>query len=90
MLDFLHTIFTVDTVKQILKVIEVFFVLYLAGYSTFLFASVLVGSNQLFADIKKRQLHNAIHNDYYVTISIIVPAYNEEITIAQTVRSLLN
>lgn len=74
MLDFLHTIFTVDTVKQILKVIEVFFVLYLAGYSTFLFASVLVGSNQLFADIKKRQLHNAIHHDYYVPISIIVPA----------------
>ena len=90
MLDFLHTIFTVDTVKQILKVIEVFFVLYLAGYSTFLFASVLVGSNQLFEDIKKRQLHNAIHHDYYVPISIIVPAYNEEVTIAQTVRSLLN
>ena len=90
MLDFLHTIFTVDTVKQILKVIEVFFVLYLAGYSTFLFASVLVGSNQLFADIKKRQLHDAIHHDYYVPISIIVPAYNEEVTIVQTVRSLLN
>lgn len=90
MLDFLHNIFTVDMVKQILKVIETFFVLYLAGYSTFLFASVLVGSNQLFTDIKKRQLHNAIHHDYYVPISIIVPAYNEEVTIAQTVRSLLN
>lgn len=77
-------------VKQILKVIEIFFVLYLTGYSTFLFASVLVGSSQLFTDIKKRQLHNAIHHDYYVPISIIVPAYNEEVTIAQTVRSLLN
>lgn len=77
-------------VKQILKVIEIFFVLYLTGYSTFLFASVLVGSSQLFTDIKKRQLHNAIHHDFYVPISIIVPAYNEEVTIAQTVRSLLN
>lgn len=82
--------FTIETVKTILKVAEVFFVLYLAGYSTFLFVSVLVGSNQLFTDIKKRQLHNAIHHDYYVPISVIVPAYNEEVTIVQTIRSLLS
>lgn len=82
--------FTIETVKTILKVAEVVFVLYLAGYSTFLFVSVLVGSNQLFTDIKKRQLHNAIHHDYYVPISVIVPAYNEEVTIVQTIRSLLN
>lgn len=89
MFEFAHTYFTEDTVKQILEVIEIIFVLYLAGYSTFLFASVIVGSNQLFADIKKRQLHNAIHHEYYVPISVIVPAYNEEVTIVQTVRSLL-
>lgn len=82
--------FTVETVKSILKVAEIFFVLYLAGYSTFLFVSVIVGSNQLFTDIKKRQLHNAIHHDYFVPISVIVPAYNEEVTIAQTIKSLLN
>lgn len=81
--------FTIETVKTILKVAEIVFVLYLAGYSTFLFVSVLVGSNQLFTDIKKRQLHNAIHHDYYVPISIVVPAYNEEVTIVQTIRSLL-
>ena len=34
--------FTIETVKTILKVAEVIFVLYLAGYSTFLFVSVLV------------------------------------------------
>ena len=90
MFDFFRSVFTVETVKQILLIAEIFFVLYLAGYSTFLFASVIVGSNQLFTDIKKRQLHNAIHHDFYVPISIIVPAYNEEVTIAQTVRSLLN
>lgn len=82
--------FTEESVRAILKIFEVVFVLYLAGYSTFLFASVIVGSNQLFTDIKKRQLHNAIHHDYYVPISIVVPAYNEEITIIQTIRSLLN
>ena len=89
MLDFFHTVFTVETVKRILEVVEIFFVLYLAGYSTFLFASVIVGSNQLFTDLKKRQLHNAIHHDYCVPISIVVPACNEEVTIVQTVRSLL-
>ena len=89
MLDFFRSVFTVETVKQILFIAEIFFVLYLAGYSTFLFASVIVGSNQLFTDIKKRQLHNAIHHDYYVPISVIVPAYNEEVTIAQTIRSLI-
>ena len=89
MFDFFRSVFTVETVKQILKIAEIVFVLYLAGYSTFLFASVIVGSNQLFTDIKKRQLHNAIHHDYYVPISVIVPAYNEEVTIAQTIRSLL-
>ena len=90
MFDFVYDIFTVEMVKQILKIAEIFFVLYLAGYSTFLFVSVFVGSNQLFTDIKKRQLHNTIQHDYYVPISIIVPAYNEEITIVETVRSLLN
>ena len=89
MFDFFRSVFTVETVKQILKIAEIVFVLYLAGYSTFLFASVVVGRNQLFTDIKKRQLHNAIHHDYYVPISVIVPAYNEEVTIAQTIRSLL-
>ena len=72
MFDFIYNIFTVDTVERILKVVEIFFVLYLAGYSTFLFASVLVGSNQLFTDIKKRQLHNEIHHDYYVPIRPIM------------------
>lgn len=84
-----YTLFTADTVKSILFYCEIFFVLYLIGYSTFLFASVVVGSNQLFEDIKKKQLQNEIHHDYYVPISIIVPAYNEEVTITETIHSLL-
>lgn len=90
MSDFLSSIFSVDTVKTILFVTEIFFTVYLAGYSTFLFASVIAGSDQLFTGIKRRQLHNAIRHDYYVPISIVVPAYNEEVTIIQTVRSLLD
>lgn len=38
---------------------------------------------------KKKKYHNEISHDYYVPVTIIVPAYNEEITVADTVKSLL-
>lgn len=90
MLEWIYGIFTADTVKRLLYYSEIFFVAYLLGYSTFLFVSVLVGGNQLFEDVKKRKLRNEIRHEYYVPISIIVPAYNEEVTIEDTIRSLLN
>lgn len=87
--EWVRSLCTEETVKVILTYAEVFFVLYLAGYATFLFASMLAGSSELFEDVKKKRLHNEIHHDYYVPISIIVPARNEELTIVQTLRSLL-
>ena len=74
----------------LLSLLETFFLIYLLGYASFLFASVIAGSNQLFEDVKKKRLRNEIHHDYYVPVSIIVPAYNEEVTIADTIRSLLS
>ena len=53
MMDWLYDVFTVDTVKTILTCVEYFFIVYLIGYSTFLFVSVLVGENQLFEDMRK-------------------------------------
>lgn len=44
----------------------------------------------MFENIRNKELENKIHNDYYVPISIIVPAYNEAITIVQTITSLLH
>lgn len=90
MFAFFHNTFSVDTIKTLLYYIEIFFVLYLIGYSTFLFASTIVSSSQLFKDNKKKQLRNIIHHDYYVPISIIVPAYNESVTIIETITSLLH
>ena len=90
MFDFVYDIFTIDTVLALLNILEIFFLIYLLGYASFLFASVIAGSNQLFEDIKKKRLRNEIHHDYYVPVSIIVPAYNEEVTIADTIRSLLS
>lgn len=80
----------IETVKTILSVAEIFFIVYLIGYASFLFLSVVIGSNEVFEGLKKKQLRNEIHHDYYVPISIIVPAYNEEITITETIKSLLN
>lgn len=90
MFDFVYDLFTVDSVKTILVCAEIFFVLYMLGYASFLFASMIAGSNELFEDMKKKRLRNMIHHDYYVPISIIVPAYNEELTIVDTIKSLLS
>ena len=80
---------TLEIIKALLAFCEVFFIVYLIGYASFLFASVVIGSNEVFEGLKKRQLRNEIHHDYYVPISIIVPAYNEEVTITETIKSLL-
>lgn len=90
MFDLLKEFFTLEQVQRILYYTELFFVVYLFGYSTFLFVSVVSGGNELFENIKKKELQNEIHHDYYVPISIVVPAYNEEVTIVETVKSLLN
>lgn len=90
MFEFLRSVFTMGFVQTVLAFFEIFFVIYLVGYSSFLFVSVVVGGNEIFEGAKKRRLRNEIHHDYYVPISVIVPAYNEEVTITETIRSLLN
>lgn len=74
---------------RVLDVINIFFVVYLVGYSTFLFLSVTVGSSELFKKKQQYRMMNAIENNYFIPISIIVPAYNEEVTVTDTVTSLL-
>lgn len=75
--------------QSILVFVGAFFVLYLVGYSTFLFLSVTVGSSNLYR--RKRETHykNEIMIDTYIPVSIIVPAYNEDVTAVNTVKSLL-
>lgn len=79
-----------DAVDFFLKTVGIFFIIYLIGYSTFLFLSVIVGSSELYKTHRQKRLKNYLPNDYYIPISIIVPAYNEEITVVDTVKSLLN
>ena len=83
-----------DTAFEIIKVfmicVEFFFAAYLIGYSTFLFIAVVTGSSQLYRKRQQDRLKNTILKDHFVPISIIVPAYNEDITIVENVRSLLS
>ncbi|MBQ4238749.1 MAG: glycosyltransferase [Ruminococcus sp.] len=69
--------------------VEVFFVIYLIGYSTFLFIAVVTGSSSLYKKRQQDRLKNTILKDHYIPISIVVPAYNEDVTIVENVRSLL-
>lgn len=78
-----------ETVDILLKTVGVFFIVYMIGYSTFLFLSVLVGSSELYKTHRRKKLKNYFPNDYFVPITIVVPAYNEEITVVETVKSLL-
>jgi poly-beta-1,6-N-acetyl-D-glucosamine synthase len=79
-----------DAFKLFFEYVSLFFILYLLVYSTFLFLSVAVGTSVLYKQLQMRQLKNELKHDYYVPISIIVPAYNEEVTVVDTVISLLN
>lgn len=63
--------------------------IYLLGYSTFLIASVISGAMELYRGNRMNLLHNELKHDYYVPVSILIPAYNEEVTVVDTVKSLL-
>lgn len=78
-----------DAIKVFLNGVGVFFILYLIGYSTFLFLAVVVGASTLYQTKQQTRLKNVLEKNYYVPVTIIVPAYNEELTVADTVRSLL-
>ena len=78
-----------DLIQFFLLCAEYFFVLYMVGYASFLFLSVTVGSSTLYAAKRRNALKNELSNEYYVPVSVIVPAYNEEVTIEATIRSLL-
>lgn len=77
-------------VQGFLWAVGVFFVLYLVGYSTFLFLSVTVGSSYLYRRRREAHYESQIGRDCYVPVTIIVPAHNESVTVVDSVRSLLN
>lgn len=79
-----------ETVMEILKAVNIFFLLYLLIYATYLFAGVVEGALRLYRSNKLKKVNNIIRHDYYYPVSILVPAYNEEVTIVDSIRSLLD
>ena len=65
------------------------FLVYLILYSTFLLVAVVIGAVSLYQSNKKKRFKNAIEKAYHIPVSIVVPAYNEEVTVVETVKSLL-
>lgn len=53
-------------------------------------SSIILGSVSIYERKRKKELNNIINYDKDLKISIIVPAYNEEITIIETIESLVN
>lgn len=66
------------------------FLLYMIAYTTYLFFTVFYGAIRLYVQDRMHRLHNEIKHKYYVPVSILIPAYNEEVTIVDTIKSLLN
>lgn len=76
-----------DAFKLFFDYVGIFFVLYMIGYASFLFLSVTVGSSTLYQQRRRNLLKNELLQDYYVPVTLVVPAYNEEVTIEATIRS---
>lgn len=78
-----------DLYQVFFQYVGIFFVLYLVGYASFLLLSVTVGSSELWDARRRGKLKNELKKDYYLPVTIVVPAHNESVTIEATVRSLL-
>ena len=77
-----------DIIQIFLLCVECFFIVYMIGYATFSFCLW----QWIFRPIRRQRrnlLKNELSNEYYVPVSILVPAHNEALTIEATIRSLL-
>lgn len=77
-------------VTGFLNGVGVFFLIYLLLYASYLFLSVTVGAYHLYRLDRMRRIKNELKHEYYFPVSILVPAYNEEVTILDSVQSLLD
>ena len=73
-----------------LHAVVVFFLIYLLFYASYLFFSVAAGAWRLYQLDLLRSIKNELKHDYYFPVSVLVPAYNEEVTILDSVQSLLD
>jgi len=72
-----------------LFIVGIFFIAYLVIFSVFSFCAVLVSAHKLNKNARMKK-YNTLNVQNDEPISILVPAYNEAITIVKSVRSLLS
>ena len=76
--------------EKLMTGIEIFFIIYLLIYSSYFFLAIVIGAWNLYRSNRMTMLHNELKHKYYIPVSIIVPAFNEEVTIIDNVKSMLN
>ena len=74
--------------REILYAVSVFYVIYLIIFSAFSFLAIIIGAYKLHFDARMRKFRNKMEYDD-LPVSIIVPAYNESVSIVKSVHSLL-
>ena len=77
--------------KLIIDLVNVFFFYYVFIYAIVFFISTISSLLELYEDNRKKKYLNKLYirnKDNYVPVSILVPAYNEESTIADCIESL--
>lgn len=79
----------INKVDFFLRCIGVFYVIYLLIYVSYIFLSVVLGALRLYKRDKMIKIKNELKHEYYIPVSVLVPAYNEELTIVDSVKSLL-
>ena len=78
-----------NVINGIFVFCNIFFLFYLVIYASFLVISNMYGSIKMYRYRKMERLHNELDHEFYFPISIIVPAYNENVTAVQTINNLL-
>lgn len=76
-------------IRELILFSNIFFLGYLIVYATYILISSLYGSIYMIRQRRKEMLHNVLEHDFYFPVSIIIPAYNESISVVQTVENLL-
>ena len=66
-----------------------FYLAYMLIYISYLFLTVVYGAWKLYQKSKGNRVKNELKHDYYVPVSVLVPAHNEEVTIIDSINSLL-
>lgn len=64
-----------NIIAQILRVVELFFLIYLLLYASYLFLSVATGAWRLYRTDRMRTIKNELKHEFYFPVSILVPAF---------------